>query len=314
MESSADSVSPDDRLGEWREEMHPVLTRLQAFELPPDFPFDFSAASLAQLETITCDRIAVPVLVSRDVMGDFLESAMAYVGEALLRAGGGGWDWDADEDLPVVRPDAALRRPPITPLHLLGEALRRRTGTVLTDVHAELAAVVTDHQRRHPDWAPVKEVTPGVDDQEDETRPWLVTWLRRQEQAFPAWTAASGKPPDLWDFSVASLVTLEEVVRRRLPTEDAFDHPANRDFVDGAVWYFGDVIRRHKPAARWQYFPVEPEDSGALAPDQNPWVGRPFIEQTTRDGNATVPIFDLRHAVQKGTPGDLAGRLATLAG
>jgi hypothetical protein len=75
------------------------------------------------------------------------------------------------------------------------------------------------------------------------------------------------------------------------------------------------VVRRHKPAARWQYNRAEPGSPDVrLSPELNPWVGRPFIEQSTPDGNATVPIFDLQFTVAEGTPGYLMERLETLTG
>jgi hypothetical protein len=300
MQEATHPETPDERLETWCAELDPVLARLQAFELPADFPFDFTPASLARLEAIALDRFPRGTAPATPA-GSFLESATAYIGEALLRAGGGDWDWDDESDLPVVRLDDILELPPISPLRLLTGAMGRRTGNELTEAYARVAVAID----RHPGWTPPKEPEPAP-------LPWLENWLAERERAFPDWAADAGGG---WDFSPTSLDALEALIRRRLPTEGAFDDAANHDFVEGAVWYFGEVARRHKPAARWQYNRAEPGSSDVrLSPELNPWVGRPFIEQTTPDGNATVPIFDLQFAVAEGTPGYLTERLETLPG
>ncbi|MDQ3475409.1 MAG: hypothetical protein M3492_03460 [Actinomycetota bacterium] len=60
-------------------------------------------------------------------------AAISYIGEALLRLGGGSWVWNEDPasvsyDLPLARPDDELDLSPVSPMHLLVEAVRRRTG------------------------------------------------------------------------------------------------------------------------------------------------------------------------------------------
>jgi hypothetical protein len=156
-EEPTEPDTPDERLETWCAELDPVLARLRAFELPADFPFDYSAASLARLEEIALDRFprgAAPATPA----GSFLESATAYIGETLLRAGGGGWDWDNETDLPVVRLDDALELPPISPLRLLTGAVGRQSGTKLTEAYAQVAAAID----RHPGWTPPKELEPAM--------------------------------------------------------------------------------------------------------------------------------------------------------
>jgi hypothetical protein len=106
--------------------------------------------------------------------------------------------------------------------------------------------------------------------------------------------------------------TPEAVLHQRVPTEEAFADPARHDFVQGALWCFGEVLRRRREAARWQYNRAEPGSADSrLDPAVNLWAGRPFIEHDLPGGNATVPIFDLESLVVEGTPGYLRRRLQT---
>jgi hypothetical protein len=305
--------SPGDRLEAWREGMNPVLARLEGFELPADFPFDYSSASLARLEETALDRF--PGGDPPAPAGGFLEGATAYVGESLLRAGGGRWDWDADDDLPVVRADDALALPPVSPLRLIIAAVRHRTGTELTDAHATLVAAVDGYAARHPGWAPTKEPTPGVDDiDEPAASPWLEQWLDERARAFAAWVADTGVAPAVWDFSPASLDALEALVKRRLLSANAVTEAADGGFVQGAVWYYGEVARRNKTAARWVYTPAVPGSSDLReSAEYNPFVGRPYIDQSGPDGNTLVPIFGIRFVPDEDRPGLLRKTFNRLA-
>jgi hypothetical protein len=57
----------------------------------------------------------------------------------------------------------------------------------------------------------------------------------------------------VWDFGPDSLDTLEELVIQRGSTpEQLLDDEHNAAFVDGAVWYVGEVLRRGRPSP-WEY-------------------------------------------------------------
>ncbi|RZU54008.1 hypothetical protein EV385_5945 [Krasilnikovia cinnamomea] len=287
-----------DPLQQWREAIQPQLARLEAFEVPLGFPLDYSEDSLARLEQLLRDRRPSASLV---------ESATAYAGEALLRVGGGRWAW-ADGQ-PVVQPDEALGLPAVAP----GDLVSRADDLAAT--WAALAAAVRARQAAHPGWSPVKEPTPDmIEDRRPVVLPWLGDWLAEREKSFPAWAADTGVDAAAWDFTPASVDVLETVVRHRLPTGQAFTDPRLHDFVQGAVWYFGEVARRNKQSAGWQYNRSEPGATDRrLSAQYNPWVGRPFIEQLLPDDmQATVPIFDLESSVLNGTPGYLRGRLGIL--
>lgn len=128
---------------------------------------------------------------------------------------------------------------------------------------------------------------------------WLTHWLTAREQGFPEWSAATGRAADL-DFSPESLLALEQVVRHRTPTKQALHDPAHADFVQGAIWYLGEVACRHR-YAQWRY---HPDHTGT---SRNPYVGRPFVQQDG-DGNDAIPLLELQAAVLSGESGVLVER------
>jgi hypothetical protein len=79
----------------------------------------------------------------------------------------------------------------------------------------------------------------------------LSAWLEQREAAFPAWVATYG-PDVTWDFSPDSLPQLEQVLRQVVGSEEALYDTANREFRDGAAWYFGEVMRRGL-GGHWAY-------------------------------------------------------------
>ena len=64
----------------------------------------------------------------------------------------------------------------------------------------------------------------------------------------------------------------------------------NDEFVQGVIWYYGEIARRHR-FALWLYWP---DPTGA---SQNPYVGRPFIAQNGRRGADAIPLLELEAAV-----------------
>ncbi|MET8367406.1 hypothetical protein ABZU53_27995 [Micromonospora sp. NPDC005194] len=77
----------------------------------------------------------------------------------------------------------------------------------------------------------------------------LAEWLAVQEEVFPRWAEATGRPAD-FDFTPASLGALEEVLREALApqagTGTLYDDPV----FNCAVWYLGETICRNHQA-RW---------------------------------------------------------------
>lgn len=287
-------------LTDWLEALEPILARLRDFELPQEFSFDYSTESLDELESILLERFSPGSAPAVDT--GFAESAVAYVGEALMRVTGGSWEW---RDEPQVRPDDALGLPPISPQQLLVEAVRARTATVLRGTHARLQQDVKTHQASHPGWLPTKVPTPGVDEVPRRPDEYLVRWLADREAVFPRWVADYGRE-HVWDFSPRGYDDVEAVLRSGLSSAEDADKPEHAELVQGAAWYLGEIARRNAPHVTWEYNPVVPGSSELT----NPWVGRPYVSQ--EDGDAVVPIHAIEDAVDEPEPGLLRRRFADL--
>ncbi len=114
--------------------------------------------------------------------------------------------------------------------------------------HARWKQAVQAYAADHPDWSPVKERT-LADGLCSAPPPSTVLddWLARQEQRFPDRAAESGGN---WDYSPDSINRLTELVSRKTPTVAALRDPANAEFVDGASYYLGEMLRRGCPSRR----------------------------------------------------------------
>ncbi|MGC9668496.1 hypothetical protein ACNTMW_18315 [Planosporangium sp. 12N6] len=289
----AGPATAQDKLDEWLEGMNPVLARLEFFTRPAGIELDYTPGSLAQLEAFASERWP-----DGRVVFPFHEAATAYVGEVLLRAAGGHWDWDSHADLPIVRPDPALDLAPLSPAQLVAAAAHRHTGTELATAHAALLDAVHAHTANHPGWTPTKQHTPGVDEITHlgpvPAPPWLDQWLAGRAANFDAWAADTGIAPERWDFSPATLTTLDAVIKKRFQSRDDLTRPESRAFVDGAVWYCGEVARRNKARTQWRYNPADADTIAILGPpERNPLVGRPFIDQDGPGLNRWIPSTTL---------------------
>ena len=84
---------------------------------------------------------------------------------------------------------------------------------------------------------------------------YLQRWLSEREAQFPAWVRDYGGDgaEAVWDFSPDSLDALEDlVIERGSPPEQLLEDEQNAPFVDGALWYLGEVLRRTRPLP-WGY-------------------------------------------------------------
>jgi hypothetical protein len=233
----------EDRLEEWVQTVQPLIMHLEAFQLPRDVKLDFGPASLRRLEEVALERFAGADDLADEGEQGFVDGAVAYVGETLMRVAGGSWVWDSDSESPKARPDAELGLAPVPVRQLLVAAADRRDGEQLGAVYATWSAAVEELMAAQPSWRPVKEPTPGLDPVARTDDAHLASWLAERSAGFEAWESAYA-PDGTWDFSPESLDALEEVLRRVTPTGDALEDPANRDFVESAAWYLGEVLRR----------------------------------------------------------------------
>ena len=272
--------------------------------LPESFPYDFSLDSLDQLEEILLDRCWPPALLLELSLPDFWDDfctgnaspkgaftvrVAAYLGEALLRIAGGGWQWQQDQ--PMLNFDDALQLPPTAPMNTVIQALQHRTGHELANTARRLQQTVTNHQAKHPDWTPTAaELCTWFDPEpEREPDPWLLNWLTEQETAFPEWRNNYGQG-QTWDFTPQGYDQIENIIRTRLDTPEAVYADENADLVQGAAWYIGEITRHNHNNVIWQYYP--PRD---LSEDNNPYLGVPLIRQI--DNHTAVPIYGIEQSI-----------------
>ncbi|WP_411135534.1 hypothetical protein [Streptomyces sp. C10] len=291
--------SPQHLLQTWTDDLPYQLLLLEKVHLPEDFSFDYGPKSLAELETRLLEHD--DSVQESEKRTEFVESAMAYLGEVLLGVAGGAWGWHTRPvgDLPgqpVVCPDPDLGLSPVAPMLLISYALRIRTGTAFAEEAERLGRAVTARQQVIPGWQPVKEHTPHVDPRlplpED---PVLTAWLAERKEALSGWVEDAFAGTWRWNFHPDTLDWLEAVVKQRFATVEEFDAARDEPFVQGACWYLGEVIRRNKGAV-WQYIPFDP-DAGpwALGSRENVWTEVPFVDQPDkRIGGAAIPLGCLR--------------------
>ncbi|WP_143261638.1 hypothetical protein [Allokutzneria sp. NRRL B-24872] len=266
---------------QWCEEMHMRIWLLDDL-FGDEADLDFTPESLTSLEAALLDEFeelpdpgAVPIATySAD-----------YLGEVLLQVTGGGWKVVAG--VPIIKPDTVLGLRWLAPLDLVRIAVQRRTGEEFRRVHDAWTATAGEHKRAHPGWFPDKEPTPGLDLELPGPSAALDAWLTRHEREFPAWCARFGGE-GVWDFSADSIDALTNAVFRETPTWAHF--PEHPEFIDGAAWYWGEVLRR-AVAGSWQHTPGERD---GMTPTLGYfWVYRP-------DGGASfTPELNLANMVER---------------
>jgi hypothetical protein len=161
---------------------------------------------------------------------------------------------------------------------------------------------VADRRATDPSWSPTKERTLADEPEPAEPADSLATWLAERERGFDRWLREyAGGSRDL-DFSAASLPALHTLVRRTMPGGSAdFDEPEHREFVDGATWYYGEVVRR-ATGAQWRY--VEGDSR------VNPLAGQPYLQTSGQGRNMDIPLGSLEGAADSDDPRFLNDMLA----
>lgn len=172
-------TTTDEQFSDWLAAMHPRLSRFEDFLLPRNVihedgteePFrrDYSRESLEQLEQFILDRWPTQDEFIEESDPDFIDGAVRYIGETLLRAYDGGWHLN---DVPTF--DSAgrpfilldtLDQTPITPFFLITALLKRRTGQVLVRVYDGQALNIEERREKEgPNWRPQRDAVPGIVD------------------------------------------------------------------------------------------------------------------------------------------------------
>ena len=252
----------------WLDRINLLIDMMGDVDLGGAIALDYSAASLTALEAAARERLADPAEALYDDRQSFTASLVAYLGEALMRVGGGRWDWALESraaptdvtvsdpllrqrlsehrwridsagepdaaGFPIIRPDPASGLEVLSPTHLLLQGLASDGGAVWVTAYEYWKQVVQEYAAAHSGWMPFKEHT-LADDFFTAPPPSAVLddWLARMEQHLPDWAAgARGN----WDYDPDSINRLVALVLRVTPTAEALRDPANADFVEGASY------------------------------------------------------------------------------
>ncbi len=305
----------------WLDRINLLIDMMGDVDLGGAVELDYSEDSLSALEAATRNRLVDPAEALYDDHQSFTAGVVAYLGEALMRVGGGRWDWVAeapagttiDDPLlrrrlsehrwridsagepdatgfPIIRPDSESGLEALSPTHLLLQALARDESGVLVATYGRWKEAVQAYAAQHPDWSPVKERT-LADGLFNAPPPSSVLdeWLARQEQNFPDWAARNGGN---WDYSPDSIDRLGALVLRLTPTIQAFHDSVNAEFVEGACYYLGEMLRRGYPS-RWVY--REFRDEGAP-------ISANFKIQLNDDAGFTSPYALLYSLIESADP------------
>ncbi|MBF6302856.1 hypothetical protein IU459_35835 [Nocardia amamiensis] len=294
-------MARNERLTEW---VDAISLNLMALEFR-DLEVDFTEGSLRALETELLDEFFRTDDVDDSGERAFLNGAAGYLGEALLRLTGGGWGWGDEE--PFIRPDKALGLALLFPARLVERAVTERSGRIFTDAYAAWADAAARHRAANPGWTPKKQHTSGVDpfEMDDADAVHIAGWTAERKVVFPAWVATYGPETD-WSFGPESLDDLEALLARHVPSAAELYLPPDPAFLDGAVWYFGEVVRRIR-GGRWEYrTPVRGVP--------NPYAGRPYIVRSGADREPVVPLMVFSGFVTTKQHGALRAEYVQLGG
>jgi hypothetical protein len=287
-----------------------------------EMELDYSETSLEAVEDAVRHRYRDPTQPLSD--DHFVAGVVAYLGETLLRVAGGAWEWTADATeasfdcllrdpglllsaathrwhvmsndepdavgLPIVRPDPGTGLPEVSPVHLLLDALESADGGVWVSTYQRWRRAVGERAAAEPGWSPTKQHTLADGFSSPPPSAVLDKWLIRQHRGFPEWAARYGGD---WDYTPESVDRLTALVGRITPTSADFQDPAHADFVDGASYYLGEMLRRGYPS-RWVYREFRDEGDPITAN---------FELQLADNSGFTSPYLLLRGMLERGDPG-----------
>jgi hypothetical protein len=250
----------------------------------PHITLDYSTASLQAVESFIVDN--------QEAQDAIVHSAVvAYVGECLLRTGGGRWIWDEHpEHLTNGFPIVTGTTLSASPAHLIEYARVRRNGQTFARIHRAWIAHAAECRQRGDEHALRREPSPGLDPVPEPNV--AERWARVRQSRFPDWAARYGAGQQ-WDFSPESLDALATVILQHCPAgTNLLDAPVTADFIDGVVWYFGETLRRAKPS-HWSYsgsLTDRPgrESTGLTISTNLPHDGQPIAVFLVQDINRVV--------------------------
>lgn len=236
--------------------------------------WDFSAESLDDLARVVLDHCpAGTSLIDVPDGGAFIGGVAWYFGETLHRAKPSRWSYNGSHALAtgrgwdgpqVITNDEVFQNYPMSvflvqeldsvtqPRRLWGPSEPETNPKRLRDRYESWATAairqrIEDSQKRREQ----TQRRSGSKRSDEET---LARWLAVREEQFPHGIQQFGSDVQ-WDFSVDSLEALEGLIRQvAAGPEELLEDKANADFVEGAAWYFGEVLRRADPdGTRWDH-------------------------------------------------------------
>lgn len=269
---------------EWLADMHPRVQRFRDFLTPEQLDMDFTRDSLVALETYLLERYEPrtnPFATDPDL--DFLDGALRYVGETLIRHFGGHWELDLTGDmfhgLPLVMLDFKDVMP-ISPRDLVMWTVTRPAPVLSQVFDGQILNLAQD-----TDGETARLACEGSGSSLKASPPQPSAWDAGVKERVEAWRSQQGDPE--LDFSPDSLPALARVVGQTLTSVEDFD--ANEDFALGAVAYLGEVMRR-EACGVWVF------GSGERDAELDPYAGVPYVtrdEGTSRvSGLAYWGIYD----------------------
>lgn len=314
-----DAAALRDFLDWWVESMDVRLLHFRDFVLDGKVTLDYSPESLDVLEELVLQRY--PGGTAPDFAGDkdFLEGMMRYLGETHRRAYGGEWTVGSDPDVHTFGEIIVSFRAPVMPLvprieltALVAKQSRGAWGRVLRGQEAWLNDARAERVGRglpadDPAWglpskAGADSTVParggtgaGETVEADLSSPpdreagqaFLTWWLATMPEALERFRQAlDPATAQQFDESPGTLHALARMLLEKYPDEASF-LAASRSgdpVADGAVRYFGEVVKRHIPGY-WMYHP-------GRADDPNTSLGRPFVVSDHRAVSST-PEDDL---------------------
>lgn len=291
----------------WVAEMDPKLSGFEMFGLPEQFTArHYSRDALAQLQDIIRARLSTAEQVSDGSETAFVDGAVRYIGETLIRHSGGRWHYTVEQGVPWRgRPVLVLDHPassdddPVDVLDLVRETVRDPRHDWLTDafdIHVRAARERTATQPPAPE-QPAPE--PGSR---------LEGWLATMGEQLDAWAHGPAAPADRWDYSLTSLDQLAAWALQHFPAgEDPRKsaEPLRVDLENAARYLGATLLRQHGGA--WRYSEAEPSRS-------NPFAGQAVItreDPETKSPVSVVPMLALAGTIARNDPSILAGQVSS---
>jgi hypothetical protein len=274
--------------------------------------WDFSAESMNDLARVVLDHCPAGTSLVDAPDGDaFIGGVVWYFGETLHRAKSSHWGyngswaastgrgWDGPQ---IITNDMVFRTyglsvflvqeldSVVRPRRLWGPSEPETNPKRLADTYerwvtASIRERIDDSQKRREQ----TKRRPGRKRSDEET---LALWLTAREDEFPQWIQQFGSGAQ-WDFSDESLDVLEALIRHvAAGPEELLEDKANADFLEGAAWYFGEVLRRSDPeGSRWEYerrYHPEPHVAGWNATQAAEYLATVY----TKDGGVLRRYYE----------------------